>query len=291
MICAFILLILEHIMKKTLLALGVLLTSSLSFAQLNYQVSTKTMPAPVMRGEITLPVQNQNATNLLANTVSGVPTITAQVSNIQNIKTVVIAADKNANSHLDVTLIDEFIDDISPNARHYPTNFPTRTTEHISSENIKHISDWLEPYANAANASFDVVLRAAKINGMARNLNIGETYSLRANNHMAKAIKLQPNHAEANFLYGMMISEAGGFNEGKKYLDKASSLGYVEAEQSLAQADILADKKELARSRLVKLQEKNPSNTQITEQIKIIDNGGYYIWKIADNNLSVKPFK
>ena len=291
MICAFILLILEHIMKKTLLALGVLLTSSLSFAQLNYQVSTKTMPAPVMRGEITLPVQNQNATNLLANTVSGVPTITAQVSNIQNIKTVVIAADKNANNHLDVTLIDEFIDDISPNARHYPTNFPTRTTEHISSENIKHISDWLEPYANAANASFDVVLRAAKINGMARNLNVGTDYSLRANKYMSKALKMQPNHPEANFLYGMMISEAGGFKEGKKYLDKAASLGYIEAEQSLAQSDLLGDNKPAALARLKALQAKHPNNTQIAEQVRIVEMGNYYIWDIKDNNLSVKPFK
>lgn len=275
-------------MKKTLLACTLLLSLA-SFAQVNSSVQSSI--SPTMRGEITTTIKHPNATNLLSNTVAGVPAISASVSNPQTIKTITIPADNKGNTQMDVTLIDEFLADVAPNARHYPPNFPNRTTEHFTGENIKHLSDWIEPFATAPNAHFEVVLRAAKINGMARNLNLGEAYSLRANAHMAKAIKLKPNHDEANFLYGMMISEAGGFNEGKKYLDKAASLGYIEAEQSLAQSDLLSDKKELARSRLVALQTKHPSNTQITEQIKIIDNGGYYIWKIADNNLSVKPFK
>lgn len=278
-------------MKKTILALGILVSSTISFAQLSYEVLTTTTPAPMMRGEITTPAQNHNAANLLSTAITGVPSIKAYVSDIQNIKTVIIAADKNSKSYLDVTLIDEFIEDISPNARHYPTNFPTRTAEHIGSENVKHLSDWLEPYAAAPNASFEVILRAAKINGMARNLNIGTDYALRANKHMSTALKLQPNHPEANFLYGMMISEAGGFKEGKKYLDKAASLGYVEAEQSLAQSELLDDKKTAALSRLKALQAKYPQNNQIAEQVRIVESGNYYIWDIKDSNLSIKPFK
>lgn len=274
-------------MKKTLL-ISTLLVALPSFAQV--QSSIQSSISPAMRGEITTTIKHANATNLLHDKVAGVPAISASISNPQTIKTITIPADTKGTQHIDVTLIDDFLADVAPNARHYPPNFPNRTTEHFTSENIKHLSDWLEPYAKAPNASFEVVLRAAKINGMARNLNLGENYSLRANNHMAKAIKLQPNHPEANFLYGMMISEAGGFNEGKKYLDKAVSLGYIEAEQSLAQADLLTDKKAQARARLVALQTKQPQNPQIAEQIKIIDEGGFYIWKIADNNLSVKPF-
>lgn len=275
-------------MKKTLLV-STLLFALPSFANLTSNVQSSVSPA--MRGEITTTVRHPTATNLLSTPVSGVPSITANISNAQTLKTIIIPANTAGTQHIDVTLIDDFLDDVAPNARHYPPNFPNRTAEHFTGENIKHLSDWIEPYASASNATFDVVLRAAKINGMARNLNIGEAYSLRANTHMAKAIRLQPNHAEANFLYGMMISEAGGFNEGKKYLDKAVSLGYVEAEQSLAQADLLTDKKASARARLVALQAKHPNNSQISEQIKIIDDGGFYIWKIADNDLSVKPFK
>lgn len=277
-------------MKKfltTTLVASLALLSVPSFA--NLSTTTQTAAAPVMRGEINTPVQNANAANLLTATSVNAPKILATVSNAQTIATVRIPADKKGKEQLDVTLFDDFVEDVSPNARHYPTNFPSRTAEYNTTQTVKYLSDWIEPYATAANASFDVVLRAAKINGMARNLNIGETYSLRANNHMAKAIKLQPNHAEANFLYGMMISEAGGFKEGKKYLDKAVSLGYAEAEQSLAQTDLLSDNKTAALNRLKALQAKHPANTQITEQIRIVENGGFYIWKIADNNLSVKP--
>lgn len=275
-------------MKKALIALVGLTTLTSSYAQLT-TATTQSRLAPVMRGEITAPVVNAQAVNLLSTPVAGVPSISANVSNVQTLKTVLIAANKQGTKEMDVTLIDDFIDDVSPNARHYPTNFPNATSEYVTGENIKHLSDWIEPYAAASDASFDVVLRAAKINGMARNLNIGTDYSLRANNHMAKAVKMQPNHPEANFLYGMMISEAGGFNEGKKYLDKAVSLGYTEAEQSLAQTDLLTDKTASAKSRLQALQLKHPNNAQIAEQVRIVENGGYYIWKIADNNISVKP--
>lgn len=247
--------------------------------------------APTMRGELTTPIHHTNAVNLLDQPVMGVPSINANVSNINRIATVIINANKSGTTRLDVSLIDDFIESVSPNARHYPPNFPNRTAEFVTSENIKYLSDWLEPYASANDATFDIILRAAKINGMARNLNIGTNYTQRANKYMAKAINLAPNDAEANFLYGMMISEGGGFTEGQKYLQKAAKLGYLEAEQSLAQAELLADNHAGALSRLKALQSKYPTNTQIAEQVRIVENGGYYIWNIKNNNIKFKPLQ
>ena len=247
--------------------------------------------APTMRGELTTPIHHTNAVNLLDQPVMGVPSINANVSNINRIATVIINANKSGTTRLDVSLIDDFIESVSPNARHYPPNFPNRTAEFVTSENIKYLSDWLEPYASANDATFDIILRAAKINGMARNLNISTDYTQRANKYMAKAINLAPNDAEANFLYGMMISEGGGFTEGQKYLQKAAKLGYLEAEQSLAQAELLADNHAGALSRLKALQSKHPTHAQIAEQVRIVENGGYYIWNIKNNNIKVKPLQ
>lgn len=247
--------------------------------------------APTMRVELTTPIHHTNAVNLLDQPVMGVPSINANVSNINRIATIIINANKSGTTRLDVSLIDDFIESVSPNARHYPPNFPNRTAEFVTSENIKYLSDWLEPYASANDATFDIILRAAKINGMARNLNIGTNYTQRANKYMAKAINLAPNDAEANFLYGMMISEGGGFTEGQKYLQKAAKLGYLEAEQSLAQAELLADNHAGALSRLKALQSKHPTHAQIAEQVRIVENGGYYIWNIKNNNIKVKPLQ
>lgn len=248
-----------------------------------------TNEAPAMRSEWTNTSLPQ--TNLLTNPIANLPMPKSTVSQLVRMPTILIASSKNGPQKLDVTLLDDFIDDVSPNARHYPPNFPNRTAEHFTKQNIKYLSAWLEPYATAKNASLEVLLRAAKINAMGRNLDLGSDYGVKASNHIARVLTLKPNHAEANFLYGMMLSEGGGFKEGKKYLDKAVSLGYKEAEQSLAQADLLNENRQGALQRLQKLQSQDPNNTQLAKQINIINTGGFYIWDIKDNDIHVKPPK
>ena len=274
-------------MKKLALTLSIcgVMFGSVATANTTYQ-------SPNMRGEITETLTPRAGTaDLLQTVIKGLPAPNISVTEVKNIPTVTIQANTAGTVILDVTLIDEFIEDVSPNVRHYPTNFPSRTAEYVTSENIKHLSDWIEPYATAPDASFDVVIRAAKLNGMARNLNLGTAYTIRAGNHMQKALQLKPNDNEANYLFGMMLSESGGFKEGRKYLDKAVSMGNVEAEQSIAQADLLNDNRSAALKRLRDLAAKHPNNEQIAEQVRIVDNGGYYIWNIKDNDINVKPIK
>ncbi len=271
-------------MKK--IALGLLATAII--ATTTAQAATQ---SPRLRGELTQGINHAGLPNQLKSPVRGLPAPTVAISDLKTIPTVLVPANKSASVMMDVTLMDEFLDDIAPNARHYPTNFPSRTAEYVAKENIKYLSDWIEPLATAPDASIDVLLRAAKINGMARNMNIGTDYTLRASAHMQKALQVDPNNAEANFLLGMMLSETGAFKEGRKYLDKAASLGFVEAEQSIAQADLLSDNKSAALKRLRDLAAKNPNNAQIAEQIRLVESGNFYIWSIADNNLNIKSIE
>ena len=267
-------------------------TATLPTASVNASASQAVLQGPAMRGEITEVIIPQPGTaNLLQTVVKGLPTPNISVTEIKNISTVTIPANTSGTKVLDVTLIDEFINDVSPNVRNYPPNFPNRTAEYITTENIKHLSDWIEPHAAAPDASFDVVLRAAKLNGMARNLNLGTTYTLRAGTHMQKALQLRADDMEANYLFGMMLSETGAFKEGRKYLDKAVSLGSIDAEQSIAQADLLGDNRNAALKRLRDLAAKHPDNAQLTEQINIVENGGYYIWNLKADDIDVKPIK
>lgn len=215
------------------------------------------------------------------------PTLT--ISDVVVMPMVIIAQTYDGRGQIDVTLIDDFIDDISPNARHYPPNFPNRTALHYARETIKRFVGSLEPYAQSQEASFDVLMRATKLNAMGRNLDLGSEYGVRASSYVVRALQLQPDHPEANFLYGMMLSEGGGFKEGKKYLEKAVSLGYLEAEQSLAQADLLSDDRPSALARLEQLARLHPTNVQLQQQVAIVQNGGYYIWDIKDNDINVKP--
>ncbi|WP_201590173.1 tetratricopeptide repeat protein [Psychrobacter fozii] len=228
--------------------------------------------------------------DLRSGQLANIPTPKVQLSDVSFLKTVLIPQQTTANSDkLDVSLLDDFIQEASPNARHYPPNFPNRTQRYNVREKIKVLAEWIEPYALSPNASYDVLLRAAKLNGMGRNLDLGSDYTIRGGKYVDRAIKLQPDSGEANFLYGMMLSEGGGFKEGQKYLDKAVSLGYTEAEQSLAQSDVLSDRRDSALERLRRLESKNPNNAMIGQQIKLVEEGKFYIWDIPAPDINVKP--
>lgn len=249
--------------------------------------------APVMSGTTRVYEPGPMTTtgvDLRSGQLSNIPTPQVQLSNVSFVQTVLIPQQKGAGiDKLDVSLLDDFIADVSPNARHYPPNFPNRSQRYYTREKIKVLADWIEPYAKSPNASYDVLLRAAKLNGMGRNLDLGSDYTVRGGQYVDRAIKIQPDSAEANFLYGMMLSEGGGFKEGKKYLDRAASLGYTEAEQSLAQSDLLSDRRDDALARLRRLAGQYPNNTVIPQQIKIVEAGNFYIWDIPAPDINVRP--
>ncbi|WP_019671917.1 tetratricopeptide repeat protein [Psychrobacter lutiphocae] len=224
------------------------------------------------------------ATDISTNRLTGIPTPMVSVANNSYIATVIIPKmQNNPLDQLDVSLLDDFIDSISPNARHYPPNFKSPSERYYAKEKLKELEEWLRPFAENPDASYEVLLRAAKLNGMGRNLDLGSDYAVRGSTFIAKAIDRQPNSAEANFIYGMMLSEGGGFKEGRKYLLKAAEQSYKEAEQSIAQADLLSDNRPAALERLKRLQQKHPGDATIAKQIAIIESGKYYIWDLPAN--------
>ena len=219
-----------------------------------------------------------------------IPTPQVNISNVSFVPTILIPTKQGVGGdRLDVSLLDDFIEDVSPNARNYPTNFPNRSQRYYTREKIKVMADWIDPFASAPNASYEVLIRAAKLNGMGRNLDLGSDYVVRGGKYVDRAIKAKPDSGEANFLYGVMLSEGGGFKEGKKYLDRAVSLGYTEAEQSLAQSDLLSDRRGEALSRLRRLEQRSPDNQIIRQQIKIIEDGKFYIWDPPPPDIDVNP--
>ncbi len=217
-----------------------------------------------------------------------VPMPKVSVSNVQYIKTVNIPTTTDGSSSLDVSKIDEFIADVMPNLRHYPPNFPNKTDKYNAKEWVKKFVAELKPYADVPNASYDLLMRSAILNGMARNLDLGSTYAVSASDYVGRAIALKPDDLQANLLYGIMLSEGGAFKTSRKYLDKVVAMGSIEAEQTIAQSDLMNDKRAEALSRLQKLQAQNPNNTQLAQQIKIVESGGYRIWDLPAPNVNIQ---
>ena len=223
-----------------------------------------------------------NSVDITATNLPGIPTPNVAVSDVNYIATVLIPKTRNnPDEQLDVSLLDDFINEISPNARHYPPNFNSKSDQYYAKEKLKELEKWLRPFAEDENASYEVLLRAAKLNAICRNLYLVSDFAVRGSTFIAIAIDIHPNIDESNFIYGMMLSEGGGFKEGKKYLMKAASQSYKEAEQSLAQADLLNDNRPAALSRLKSLQQKHPNDATIAKQIEIVEAGKYYIWDLS----------
>ncbi|MBE0405391.1 tetratricopeptide repeat protein [Psychrobacter sp. AOP22-C1-22] len=228
--------------------------------------------------------------DLRSGQLTNIPTPQLELSDVSFVPTTLIPQQTGGSiDKLDVSLLDDFIKEVAPNARHYPPNFPNRSQRHYTREKIKVLAEWIQPYAESPNASYDVLLRAAKLNGMGRNLDLGSDYTIRGGRYIDRAIKLQSDSGEANFLYGLMLSEGGGFKEGQKYLDRAVSMGYTEAEQSLAQSDLLSDRRDEALERLRRLEGQHPDNKIIPKQIKIVEEGKFYIWDIPAPDIDIKP--
>lgn len=184
-----------------------------------------------------------------------------------------------ASGKFDSTDIDLFLAQNRKSARHYPPSFANKTAQYNATKTLKNLIHEISPVAQNPNASYDVLYRAAALHAMAKNLDLGAEHGVRASEYLGRALKLRSNDSDANVLYGIMLAESGAFKEGAKYLNKADGL---EAQQALAQIDLLEDRKESARSRLVRLAQNATGDdaTLLNQQIAIIDAGGYYIWQL-----------
>lgn len=186
-----------------------------------------------------------------------------------------------AQGDLDVTLVEDYIQKTMPFVRHHPTQLPNRTAKYHAGQNLKALSAYIAPYADAPDASFEVLMLGAKLHYMAKNTGLGAHYGAKAGDYLARALVKRPDNLEGNLLFGILLSESGGFSEGRKYLERAQSLGSLEASQSLVQADLLSDNRQAALSRLQSLRAKHPDNPLLPQQIAIVEAGGYYIWDMA----------
>ena len=65
--------------------------------------------------------------------LSNIPTPQVQLSDVVFLPTVLIPQQRGSNiDQLDVSLLDDFIEDVAPNATHHPTNFPNRSDSAIT---------------------------------------------------------------------------------------------------------------------------------------------------------------
>ncbi|PKP96697.1 MAG: hypothetical protein CVT76_06190, partial [Alphaproteobacteria bacterium HGW-Alphaproteobacteria-15] len=132
--------------------------------------------------------------------------------------------------------------------------------------------DALDQLVVQPNASFDLLIRAVQLNQVARNLDIGAQSAVKAGVYMRRAIALNPEHPAANYWYGTMLTEGGGFKEGIPYLNRAAQAGYKKAYLALAQAYLHIDQRPNALSALesysIAVPEQQAATSTLIEQVR-----------------------
>lgn len=94
--------------------------------------------------------------DLRSGQLANIPTPQVQLSDVSFVPTVLIPQQNgNNNDQLDVSLLDDFIEDVSPNARHYPPNFPNRSQRHYTREKSKY---WLNGYSLMLNHQMPLMI-------------------------------------------------------------------------------------------------------------------------------------
>jgi predicted Zn-dependent protease len=200
-------------------------------------------------------------------------------SNHKNIRYGVLA---QANE-LDVTEIDDFLNLLEGKARHYPAHFTSAKEQDGFSKKLQHLINQLDPLAANPDASYDVLIRAAKASGMARNLDMGDIYGPKALGYAKRLLAMQPNDPTTSFWLGFGLAEGGGFKEGLPYLKTAMAAGIQEAYLSAANTYLFMDQKKNAITTLKNYKVLNPSEAKIVDQlIKEIQAGQRYnVWQVV----------
>ena len=198
-------------------------------------------------------------------------------SNDKALKFAALAQD----NELDVTEIDDFLTILEGKARHYPTRFDVKREKTGMTDKLKSIISTLDRYAVMPNASYDILLRAAKASHMARNLDMGETYGPKALSYATRLLKMKPNDPETSFWLGFGLSEGGAFKEATPYLKTAMEADIQEAHLSMANNYLSMEQKKNAITTLKNYKVKYPSEGEIVDQLvtEIEADALYNVWQ------------
>jgi len=175
--------------------------------------------------------------------------------------------------------LDDLIAYLVDKAGNYPPRFADQRERRQAITETKQMIEALDQLVVQPNASFDLLIRAVQLNQVARNLDIGGQSAVKAGVYMRRAIALNPEDPAANYWYGTMLTEGGGFKEGIPYLNRAAQTGYKKAYLALAQAYLHIDQRPNALSALESYRIAEPEQQAMaTNLIEQVQAGKNSIW-------------
>jgi TolA-binding protein len=172
--------------------------------------------------------------------------------------------------------IDKTLQEIEPHAREYPVHFASNQQRTTMQAQLMQILMFLDHGIKEYPDNTDVLLRDAVANGFGHNMGCRDCGEKAIAAHDG-LLKLQPDSAEANWRYGGFLAQTTKREMSIPYLQKAASLGVVDAHYTAAMVFIGLNDQANAKLELREYVKANPKDRMAKGLLTDLEHGNLHI--------------
>jgi tetratricopeptide (TPR) repeat protein len=171
-----------------------------------------------------------------------------------------------------VAYCDQILNDLSVHAKNYPPQFDNPQDKQRATQDAKALSGILELLMNTPSSNPELLTRAAFANSIGHNLGIPGAAE-KADSNFQKLLAANPSDPRGNYMYGVFLAGAGKPKDALPYLEKALSLGVIDAAYGVGMTYLALGDKEQALKNLEDYKRRKPSDGNVDQLIDAIRNG------------------
>jgi tetratricopeptide (TPR) repeat protein len=183
--------------------------------------------------------------------------------------------------------IDKTLFDLEPHAREFPVHFASAQERADMQVKLMQLLKFLDAGVKEYPDDPDILLRDAVGNGFGHNMGCPDCGE-KAIAAYERLLKLQPDSAEANWRYGAFLAQTLKHEQSITYLQKAASLGVVDAHYTAAMVFIGLDDQANAKLELRQYVKANPKDKAAKGLLADMEHGNLHI-HIHDGPPPVDP--
>ena len=172
--------------------------------------------------------------------------------------------------------VDKILQEIEPHAREYPVRFASAQQRRSMQDQLVGLLVFLDGYAKENLNDSDLLLRDAVANGFGHNMGCpycGE----KAIAAYERLMQLTPESPEVNWRYGGFLAQTKQHERAIPYLQKAASLGVVDAHYTAAMVFISSNDQTHAMEEMKAYVKAVPKDMQAKKLLADMENGNLHV--------------
>jgi hypothetical protein len=183
----------------------------------------------------------------------------------------VATAPGKQSATVNITYLSQILDDLGRHAGTYPVTFQFPDDRQRAERDVSAISGLLDPLSQNFSHSPPLLLRLGLLHAIGFNLDIPDSHD-KAVAAFSTLLELTPDDPQANYQYGAFLAATTRKGEGIPYLDKAKSLGVVNADYWLGWSYVSVGEKTKAIENLENYTKRVPGDQNAAQILDAVRN-------------------